>query len=394
MEVKNYKIKDLKPAEYNPRKISSEAMSQLKKSLEKFESVEPAVVNINPERLNVIVGGHQRIKAAKALKWKEFPCVEVDLSIEDEKELNVRLNKNTGEFDFELLETNFDVEDLEEWGFDPDELNFALNEEPEEVEGEDDVPEVPAVPITVRGDVWILGEHRLMCGDSTDAGSVALLMDGQKADMVFTDPPYLMDFTGGIHAEKEGDEFLDKINQIIKDFVEGAFYITFYRLGISQYLKSMERVGLKNRSLIIWHKGNHTLSNSDYMSMYEPMFYGWVNTHKFYGGKNGRDIWEIKRTAKSDLHPTMKPVELCQKAIEDASGKHQYVLDLFLGSGSTLIAAHKTGRKCYGMELDPKYCDVIIKRWEEFTGEEAVHECGKTFTELSQERTAGDDSSD
>ena len=228
-----------------------------------------------------------------------------------------------------------------------------------------------------------------MCGDSTSIDAVDKLMP-ETANMIFTDPPYLMDFTGGIHAdgsksfnakhggikndkmsEQDGNDFLDAINSVITSKVDGAFYITFYRLGIDKYFASMERTGLKCRSLVIWDKGNHTLSNSDYMSMYEPMFYGWVNNHKFYGGKNGMDIWRIKRTAKNDLHPTMKPVELVEKAVLDGSAVNGIVLDLFGGSGTTLIACEKNGRYARIMELDPKYCDVIVKRWEDFTGKKA-----------------------
>ena len=221
--------------------------------------------------------------------------------------------------------------------------------------------------------------------------------------MCFTDPPYLMDFTGGINrdgtksrnashgviendkmSKQDGDDFLDKINRIIKSVVDGAFYITFYRLGIDRYYSSMARVGLRHRSLIIWDKGNHTLSNSDYMSMYEPMFYGWVNEHKFYGGKAGVDIWRIKRTAVNDLHPTMKPVDLVEKALLDGSQVNGVCLDLFGGSGTTLIACEKTGRHARLMELDEKYVDVIIKRWQNYTGKDAVHvESGKTFNELA-----------
>jgi DNA modification methylase len=275
-------------------------------------------------------------------------------------------------------------------GFDDTEL--SLLDEVEQTEGltdEDAVPDVPDEPITKLGDVWLLGNHRLMCGDSTSIDDVEKLMP-ETANMIFTDPPYLMDFTGGIHAdgsksfnskhgaikndkmsEKDGNDFLDAINSIIKLKVDGAFYITFYRLGINKYYASMDRVGLQCRSLVIWDKGNHTLSNSDYMSMYEPMFYGWVNNHKFYGGKNGMDIWRIKRTIKNDLHPTMKPVELVEKAVEDGSQINAVVLDLFGGSGTTIIACEKNNRKGRLMELDPKYCDVIIKRWQDFTGKQA-----------------------
>ena len=224
--------------------------------------------------------------------------------------------------------------------------------------------------------------------------------------MVFTDPPYLMDFTGGIHADgsksfnsshggikndkmskQEGEDFLDAVNAIIKAKVMGAFYITFYRLGIDWYYESLKRTGLQVRSLVIWDKGNHTLSNSDYMSMYEPMFYGWVNEHNFFGGKNGMDIWRIARTKKNELHPTMKPVELVEKAVHDGSMRNQIVLDLFGGSGTTLIACEKLNRKARLMELDEKYVDVIINRWQDFTGKQAVHEAsGKTYNQLQNEQ--------
>jgi DNA modification methylase len=284
--------------------------------------------------------------------------------------------------------------DLSLTGFDDAELDALLNpiEETKGITDEDAVPDVPEEPKTKLGDIYILGNHRLMCGDSTSIDAVDQLMEFGKADMVFTDPPYNMDFTGGIHADgsksfnskhggikndkmsqTEAEDFFDAINAIIYTYCVGAFYITFYRLGIGEYWKSLERTNLKVRSLIIWDKGNHTLSNSDYMSKYEPIFYGWTgDNHNFYGGNNGMDIWEIKRTAKNDLHPTMKPIELIEKALEDASKSGNIVLDLFGGSGSTMIAAEKLGRKARLMELDPKYCDVIVKRWEDFTGKKAI----------------------
>ena len=167
MKIINRKISELKPAEYNPRKINDGQLKQLKKSLENFQCVEPAIINNNTDRLNVIIGGHQRIKAAKQLGWKEFPCIEINLSLEKEKELNIRLNKNTGEFDLELLKSEFEFDDLIEWGFEEEELDFMEVEEIGEVECEDDVPEPPEEPITKRGDVWILCQHRLVCGDAT-----------------------------------------------------------------------------------------------------------------------------------------------------------------------------------------------------------------------------------
>ena len=233
--------------------------------------------------------------------------------------------------------------------------------------------------------------HRLMCGDSTSEEDVAKLMDGNKADIVFTDPPYLMGFTGNVHADgsksfnakygaikndkmsrEDGDRFILNIFTNIKKFNKGAYYVCFYRLGLDYIFRALDSLNNQYKALIIWNKGNHTLSNSDYMSKYEPIVYGWFNDHLFYGDRSNFDIWDIPRTQKNDLHPTMKPIALCSKAIKNSSKNEDIVLDLFGGSGSTLIACEQLNRKCYMVELDPKYVDVIIDRWEKFTGEKAI----------------------
>jgi DNA modification methylase len=388
-------VTELIPYVKNSRTHSDEQVAQIAASIKEFGWTNPILIDGD----NGIIAGHGRLMAARKLGHKEVPTIELKDLTETQKKAYIiadnRLALNAG-WDNEMLtiELNDLLADgfaLDILGFDPKEIAALL--EPEVVEGltdEDAVPDVPEEPKTKLGDIYQLGNHRLMCGDSTSIDAVDKLMP-ETANMIFTDPPYLMDFTGGIHAdgsksfnskhggikndkmsEKDGDDFLDAINSVITSKVDGAFYITFYRLGINKYFASMERTGLKCRSLVIWDKGNHTLSNSDYMSMYEPMFYGWVNNHKFYGGKNGMDIWRIKRTAKNDLHPTMKPVELVEKAVLDGSAINGIVLDLFGGSGSTLIACEKQNRHARLMELDPKYCDVIVKRWEDFTGKKAT----------------------
>jgi len=399
-------IEGLVPYANNSRTHSDEQVVQVAASIKEFGFTNPVLV----DKDNMIIAGHGRMKAAMRLGLTEVPCIRLDHLNDFQKKAYIiadnKLALNAG-WDDELLrlelgQLNEDGFDLLLTGFDDDELSKLLI--PEQIDGltdEDDVPEVPEDPVTVEGDVWVLGNHRLMCGDATSSDAVDNLLQNRIANMCFTDPPYLMDFTGGIHADgsksfnarhgkikndkmtkKEGEDFLDAINSIIKTFVDGAFYITFYRLGIDNYYASMNRTGINCRSLIIWDKGNHTLSNSDYMSMYEPIFYGWINNHKFYGGKNGMDIWKIKRTAKNDLHPTMKPVELVEKALLDGSQVNGIALDLFGGSGTTMIACEKNNRDCRMMELDPKYCDVIIKRWQDFTGKEAVHEDGRKFNDL------------
>lgn len=388
-------VSSLIPYARNSRTHSDEQIAQIAASIKEFGWTNPILVDGD----NGIIAGHGRLSAARRLGHEEVPVIELKDLTETQRKAYIiadnRLALNAG-WDNEMLtiELNDLLADgfaLDILGFDPKEIEALL--EPEVVEGltdEDAVPDVPEEPKTKLGDIYQLGNHRLMCGDSTSIDAVDKLMP-ETANMIFTDPPYLMDFTGGIHgdgsksfnakhgsikndkmSDKEGDDFLDAINSVITSKVDGAFYITFYRLGINKYFASMDRTGLKCRSLVIWDKGNHTLSNSDYMSMYEPMFYGWVNNHKFYGGKNGMDIWRIKRTAKNDLHPTMKPVELVEKAVLDGSAINGIVLDLFGGSGTTIIACEKHNRHSRIMELDPKYCDVIVKRWEDFTGKKAM----------------------
>lgn len=396
MQIEKRQLSELIPYINNSRKHSDDQVTQIAASIKEFGWTNPILVDGD----NGIIAGHGRIMAAKKLGMTEVPVIELaHLSKEQRKALIIADNKLALNSDWDSNLLAIELKDLQDLGFDLNLTGFADKEladilKPDQVEGltdEDAVPEPPKEPITKPGDIYQLGNHRLMCGDSTSIDDVDKLMpDNLIANMCFTDPPYLMDFTGGIHADgsksfnashgaikndkmskEEGNNFLDSINSMIQIKVDGAFYISFYRLGIDNYYSSLNRTGLKPRSLIIWDKGNHTLSNSDYMSMYEPIFYGWVNNHKFYGGNNGMDIWKVKRTAKNELHPTMKPVELVEKAVLDGSAVNGVVLDLFGGSGTTLIACEKHNRHAYLMELEPKYCDVIVKRWEDFTGKKA-----------------------
>ncbi len=385
-------IDKIKMNNENPRIIKDNKFKKLVKSIKDFPEMlekRPLIIDEN----NVVLGGNMRLKALEHLKYKKVPVIQVtDWNEEMKKEFIIKDNVGFGEWDFDILANEWDIEKLNEWG-----LDFDFKIEPEAEEDNYEEPGDLKVDV-VLGDLIEIGEHRLLCGDSTDSDQVAKLMNGEKADMVFTDPPYLMDFQGGIHSDgsksynskygtiindkmsnKDGNNFLDKINIIINTYCNGAFYITFYRLGIDKYYESLKRVGLKSRSLIIWNKGNHTLSNSDYMSKYEPIFYGWVKKHNFYGGKNGVDIWDIKRTLKNELHPTMKPIDLCSKAISDGSQKNNIIFDLFIGSGSTMVAAHQLKRKCYGMELDPKYCQVIIDRMIKLDSNLVVKINGKKY---------------
>ena len=397
MQIQEVAVSTLIPYAKNSRTHDDAQVAQIAASIKEFGFRNPILV----DGVSVIAG-HGRLLAAQKLKLDKVPTLDCsDMTPSQKKAYIIADNKIALNAGWDNAMLTIELKDLEDegfdltlTGFDDKELDALLNviEGTDGLTDEDAVPDVPEEPKTKLGDIYILGNHRLMCGDSTSVDAVDQLMEFGKADMVFTDPPYNMDFTGGIHADgsksfnakhggikndkmsqTEAEDFFDAINSIIYAYCVGAFYITFYRLGIGEYWKSLERTNLKVRSLIIWDKGNHTLSNSDYMSKYEPIFYGWTgDNHNFYGGNNGMDIWEIKRTAKNDLHPTMKPVELIEKALEDASVSGNIVLDLFGGSGSSMIACEKVGRKARLMELDPKYCDVIVKRWEDFTGKKAV----------------------
>lgn len=396
MELVKVKIDTLKPYPENSRTHSEFQIQQIMDSMKEFGFTNPVLIDDE----QTIIAGHCRVEALKRLGSEYVPCIVLSGLSEEQKIAYIIADNKlalNAEWDMKILLCEFDKlkladYNLEKTGFTIEELCSILpTEEPEIFADEDACPELQEQSITKHGDIWLLGDHRLVCGDATMIDDVEKLLEGSKANMVFTDPPYNMNFTGGIHADgsksfnskhgaikndkmdkEQAAEFFDSINTMIKMHCIGAYYITFYRLGIFDYWQSLDRSGLIVRSLVIWNKGNHTLSNSDYMSMYEPIFYGWCDEHNFYGGNNGRDIWDISRTSKNDLHPTMKPVELVEYAINHGSKKGDIVLDLFGGSGTTLIASHKTNRKAYLMELDPRYCDVIINRWQKFSSKKAI----------------------
>jgi len=317
----------------------------------------------------------------------------------DEDALRVELEDLAGDFG-ELM------------GFSQDEL-VALLQNAEGTDGltdEDAVPEVPAVPVTVEGDVWLLGRHRLMCGDSTSIDAVERLMDGQKADMVFTDPPYGMAYGGGraagstpkgalvkAHGMIKGDDLKgDDLIGMIRDAVGSAIavcksgaakYVCFPWRTYSEFESALDQIGMTVSACIVWDKKSIGLGNSNYRPQHEFIFYS--KGDSWHGDKAQSDVWYNSRGATGEyVHPTQKPVELVEKAIKNSSKGQDVVIDVFGGSGSTLIACEKTARDCRMMELDPKYCDVIIKRWQEFTGQHATLETTeKTFAETEGERT-------
>lgn len=413
-------VDKLQPYAKNARTHSDEQVEQIAASMREFGFTNPILV----DSADGIIAGHGRLLAAKRLGLEQVPVIVLDHLTDAQRRAYIladnKLALNAGWDDAmlseELKDLNSEGFDLSLIGFNADELDVLLagdEEQSEPLTDPDEVPAIPDEPVTKLGDVWILGKHRLMCGSSTNLDNVDHLLVGKKADMVFTDPPYLMNFTGainhegkksasgGAHAviandnlsEEDGAQFLKDVATTISQYCDGAWYVCFYRLGIDRLMNAMTDVGLKWRSLIIWKKNNLNLSNSDYKSIYEPIIYGWSSDyepvlygwnhkHKFHGSKGATDVmeivvpsvWEIDKTKKNDLHPTMKPVALCEAAILNSSRTGQVVLDLFGGSGSTLIAAEINHRAARLMELEPKYCDVIVKRWQEFTGKTATLE--------------------
>ena len=368
MKIVKRKITELIAAEYNPRKINKVQEQDLKDSLTRFGLVDPIIININEGRKNIVIGGHQRLRVWSALGNTEIDCNELDLTLDKERELNIRLNKNGGSFDDDLVKQYFDYEELTDWGFTPDELFDQEEKTADGLIDDDEIPEVKESKVK-RGDIWKLGKHRIMCGDSTISDDVEKLMNGEKADMVFTDPPYNIDYQGvkdkreKIKNDKMSDEDFIKFLTNSLNIDTDTFYVCCSWQYSHLFKKSLENLNKPVKSFIVWNKVNPAQHLDKYFKQHEIILY-----HGKFGGQitlRG-DVWEIKRE-RNTVHPTMKPISLIEIALTDNKDK-QLIYDAFLGSGSTLIAAEKLNRKCYGMELDEKYCDVIIERWEQFTG--------------------------
>lgn len=381
MEIIKLNINEVIPYPDNPRK-NDNAVDAVAESIKQCGYCSPIVIDED----NVILAGHTRLKALKKLKWKEVECVrKTGLTEEQKKKYRILDNKTNelAEWDFDLLEEEIDGLDFD--GFD---FGFDLSaiEDPQEIT-EDEPPEVDeeSEPITKLGDIWQLGRHRLMCGDSTDKETVELLMNGNKADMVFTDPPYGVSYTGGLQfkngtVEKNNREMIknddvdiyEDVFRILSQFSNGACYVWFADTKAATLYNAAEKYG-DIHALIIWVKnGGYGALNANYKQKHEPCLYWKPKNAKlnFCGATTETTVWEVNKDGVNEYHPTQKPIALPAKAISNHDV--ETVLDLFGGSGSTLMACEQLNRKCYMMELDPKYCDVIIKRWETFTGKKAV----------------------
>mgnify|MGYP002023513572 FL=1 len=360
------------------------------KSLEEFGFQQPLVLDAN----NIIVVGHTRFRAAKQLGLETVPCVIADhLSSEQINAYRIMDNKSAEYASWHdgllvqemasLLESNYDLEltgfsniELKDMGLD---VNLGFVDEG--FIEDDDVPDLPDEPVTKQGDVWILGNHRLVCGDSTDPLILNDLMGSQKADLVLTDPPYNVAYVGKTKDQLKIKN--DSLNdQQFRKFLKDAFAVIDKKLkeGASFYIWHADSEGYnfrgacrdtnwEVRQCLIWNKNSIVMGRQDYHWRHEPCLYGWKSgaAHNWYADRKQQTILDFRRPQKSKVHPTMKPIDLLCYLIKNSSKIGDVVIDSFLGSGSTLIACEKTGRQCYGVELDPQYCDVIVKRWENFT---------------------------
>jgi site-specific DNA-methyltransferase (adenine-specific) len=387
MQIELRKTEEIKPYEKNPR-INDDAVDAVVTSIREYGFRQPIVVDSE----GVIICGHTRWKGACKMGLEKVPVhVAKDLPPEKIKAYRIADNK-TGEiadWDYDLLPLEFselqDMDfDLSLLGFDTSELEMLLNgpEEDTVTDGmtdPDEVPEAPEEPISKRGEVYQLGNHRLMCGDSTNSADVQSLMCGKKADLLISDPPYNVAYTGGTGMTIQNDSMSDSD---FKSFLVSAFKCgcDVMRQGACFYLFHSDTEGynfrgacreakLQIHECLVWKKDTLVLGRHDYHWLHEPILYGWKDgaAHKWYSDRKQTTVLEFDRPKKSDLHPTTKPVEMLIYLIKNSSKKGDIVTDLFGGSGSTLIAAEQTGRNAYLMELDEKYCDVIRKRWAEFT---------------------------
>ena len=377
------KLSEISENPNNPRTIREDKFEKLVRSIQTFpEMLEARPIVVNPDM--VVLGGNMRLKACKAAGLKEAP---VYVATWEESKANafiIKDNVGFGEWDWDILANEWDVEALEDWG-----LDLPFDNTPV-LEAEEDAYEMPSEIQTniVLGDLIEIGNHRLLCGDSTDSDAVARLMDGQKADMVFTDPPYNVDYVGKtkeklkIQNDKHNvSEFRKIISDALSNLIlftkrGGAYYVCIpLEVGVTDLF--LERTHLQ--SVLIWLKNTIVMGRKDYQQQTEPILfllndteeetyegivYGWNfgDSHTYYGGRKQSNVWKFDKPQRNGEHPTMKPIPLVGKAINNSSKEKDLTLDLFLGSGSTMVAAHQLNRKCYGMELDPKYCQVIVDR--------------------------------
>lgn len=381
-------VGDLRPAKYNPRvklKPGDKDYEKIKASIEEFGFTDPLVVNADM----TIIGGHQRLTVAMDLGYTEVPCAVVDLEDTKAKALNLALNRISGRWDEALLADLLkDIEaadyDLALTGFDAPEIAEIFNNVHNKDVKEDDFDvdaASQAAAFVEPGDIWTLGRHRLLCGDCTDAGSVALLMDGKKANLCITDPPYNCSYkakTGmtimndsWTDSEKFHQFLLDAMKNIYENLADGgALYVFHSDAEKVNFFNATVEAGFHYSTTCVWVKNMLVIGRMDYQMRHESVIYAFKDTarHKFYGDRKQTTVWEFDKPTKSKLHPTMKPLPLVAYPMRNSSQENGIVLDPFGGSGSTLMAAEQLNRVAYTMELDPKYASAIVRRYAAYKG--------------------------
>ena len=408
LQIEHRAVEDLIPYATNPRTHTPEQVAQIAASIVEFGWTNPILIGAD----NVIIAGHARLEAARKLRLDQVPVIVLDhLTPAQRRALVIadnRLALNAG-WDEQMLHLEIeqlrdDDFDLDLLGFDEDELEAMLADPGEPIQGLTDEDEVPApseVPVSAVGDVWVLGRHRVLCGDARNPSALDRLMGGEKADLVFTDPPYNVDYEGYTeeHLKIKGDRMSDVE---FRQFLDAAFrsYRTVVKPGASLYVchasscqrefqNALEAACFEVRCQIIWAKNTFAWGFGRYKFQHEPMFYCHLagETDPWYGDKSQSTLWQEKKPAANRLHPTMKPAELIERALLNSSKAGDIVVDLFGGSGSTLIGCERRGRYARLMEIDSKYVDVIVRRWQEYAGRQAVLEGdGRSFEEISRTR--------
>jgi DNA modification methylase len=397
----------LRPYERNPRMHSEAQVDQIAASMVEFGWTNPVLV----DEQGGILAGHGRLLAARKLGLAEVSVIRFEHLSEAQKrayliadnQLALQAGWDDALLAEELAWLRDERFDLDLVGFDATELERLLamaDGESASEEAEDQVPEPPEDPVSRPGDLWILGNHRLLCGDATALTDVERVLDGQLADMTFCDPPYNVDYANtpkdklrGKHRPIMNDNLGGGLEAFLYDacvnilsFTKGAVYVCMSSSELDTLQRAFRAAGGKWSTFVIWAKNTFTLGRADYQRQYEPILYGWKegSDHYWCGAQDQGDVWFIDKPARNDLHPTMKPVALVERAIRNSSKSRDIVLDAFGGSGSTLIACEKTGRQARLVELDPKYCDVIVQRWQDWTGETAVLEGdGRSYEEIA-----------
>jgi DNA modification methylase len=400
---------ELIPYARNPRTHSDAQVAQIAASVREFGWTNPVLV----DDANGIIAGHGRVLAARKLGLERVPVIELAHMSEAQKRAYVladnQLALNAG-WDEALL--RLELADLSELGFDLGLIGFGdgdlerlLASEKTGLAEDDEAPALPEQAVTQPGELWLLGEHRLLCGDATVLADIEQVLEGRLADMAFTDPPYNVDYGCSAKDRLRGNRrkilnddlgngfeaFLQDACANILSVTKGAVYVCMSSSELHTLQSAFTAAGGKWSTFVIWAKHTFTLGRADYQRQYEPILYGWREGHDHYwcGARDQGDVWFVDKPARNDLHPTMKPVALIERAIRNSSKTRDVVLDPFGGSGSTAIACEKTGRQARLVELDPRYCDVIVRRWQEWTGEQAkLQSDGRTLEEVAAGRAA------